>query len=38
VAGGLLDCVRYNAADPTTSAIAMSAATARAAGDLIGQI
>src|SRR5665213_2345942 len=38
VAGGLLDCVRYRPADPTTSATAMRAATARAAGDLIGQI
>jgi hypothetical protein len=34
----LLDSVRYSAKDPTTNATAMSAATARAAGDLIGQI
>jgi hypothetical protein len=38
VAGGLLDCVRYSAIDPTTSATAMRPATARAAGDLMGQI
>ena len=38
VAGGSLDWVRYRPADPTTSATAIMAATARAAGDFMGQI
>src|ERR1035438_8703470 len=37
VAGGLLDWVRERPADPTIRATAINVATARAAGDLIGQ-
>src|SRR5580704_16485564 len=38
VAGGLFERVRKSPAEPTRRAIAIKVATARAAGDLIGQI
>src|ERR1700683_3468552 len=38
VAGGLFESLRKRATEPTTSASASKVATARAAGDLMGQI